>query len=82
MTLPRLGRIKTHESTRKLARRLAAGTARILSATVRLQSGRWYCAFTVEVTRRVRRPAQPDATVGVDLGLTPIIASGQTRLCG
>jgi hypothetical protein len=35
VTLPRLGQIKTHESTRKLARRIEAGTARILSATVR-----------------------------------------------
>ena len=34
VTLPRLGTIGTHESTRKLARRLETGTARILSATV------------------------------------------------
>jgi putative transposase len=34
VTLPRLGTVKTHESTRKLARRIEAGTARILSATV------------------------------------------------
>jgi putative transposase len=73
------GRIKTHESTRKLARRLEAGTAGILSATVRLQSGRWYCAFTVEVTRTVRRPARPDATVGVDLGISAlaVLPTGQ-----
>jgi transposase len=32
---PRLGRLKLHESVRKLARRLQAGTARILSAAVR-----------------------------------------------
>lgn len=32
--LPRLGTIRTHESTRKLGRRLTNGTARILSATV------------------------------------------------
>ncbi|MGH3158415.1 MAG: hypothetical protein ACRDNF_17830 [Streptosporangiaceae bacterium] len=37
VTLPRLGAIKTHESTRKLARRLDAGTARILPVTVRRQ---------------------------------------------
>jgi transposase len=79
VTLPRLGRIKTHESTRKLARRLQAGAARILSATVRLCSGRWYCAFTVEVTRTVRAPARPDATVGVDLGLSTlaVLSTGQ-----
>lgn len=69
ITLPRLGAIKTHESTRKLARRLEAGTARILSATVRREAGRWFCAFTVEVQRADRTPARPDAVVGVDLGI-------------
>ncbi|MBP2329960.1 putative transposase [Kibdelosporangium banguiense] len=69
VTLPRVGTIKTHESTRKLARRLESGTARILSATVRLEAGRWHCAFTVEVVRQVHVPARPDATVGVDLGI-------------
>jgi len=34
VVLPRIGRIRTHESTRKLARRLEAGTARILNATI------------------------------------------------
>jgi putative transposase len=69
VTLPRLGRIKTHESTRKLARRLEAGTARILSATVRLDAGRWFCSFTCEVHRGDPAPARPDAVVGVDLGV-------------
>ncbi|WP_211215851.1 IS607 family element RNA-guided endonuclease TnpB [Catelliglobosispora koreensis] len=69
VTLPRLGTIKTHESTRKLARRLEAGTARILSATVRYQAGRWFCSFTVEVTRPQRRPARPYEVIGVDLGV-------------
>jgi len=57
VTLPRVGTIKTHESTRKLARRLETGTARILSATVRRDAGRWYCAFTVDVARHVSAPA-------------------------
>ena len=34
VVLPRLGRLRTHESTRKLARRMEQGTARILSATL------------------------------------------------
>ena len=38
VTLPRLGAVRTHESTRKLARRVEAGSARILSATVRRDS--------------------------------------------
>ena len=70
MTLPRVGTITTHESTRKLARRLETGTARILSATVRRDAGRWYCAFTVEA----RPPSECSGThltrgVGVDLGI-------------
>jgi len=72
VTLPRVGTIKTHESTRKLARRLDVGTARILSATVRRDAGRWYCAFTVEVARRVSAPARPEQVVGVDLGITAL----------
>jgi putative transposase len=35
VTLPRLGTIRTHESTRKLARRLEAGSARARVATIR-----------------------------------------------
>ncbi|WP_243422559.1 IS607 family element RNA-guided endonuclease TnpB [Micromonospora globispora] len=69
VVLPRLGRLKLHESARKLARRLEAGTARILSATVRRDGHRWYVSFTCEVERAQRTPARPCATVGVDLGV-------------
>lgn len=72
VTLPRVGRIKTHESTRKLARRLEANTARIMSATVRRQGRRWYCAFTVEVQRARRAPVRPDERVGVDVGISTL----------
>lgn len=34
--------VRTHESTRKLARHAERGTARIRSATVSFRSGRWY----------------------------------------
>ncbi len=73
VTLPRLGAIRTHESTRKLARRIEAGTARILSATVRQDSaGRWHCALQVIVAARTRpaharRSSHP--VVGVDVGV-------------
>jgi IS605 OrfB family transposase len=72
VTLPRVGTIKTYESTRKLARRLEEGTARILSATVRRDAGRWYCSFTVEVARRVNATTRPEQVVGVDLGITTL----------
>jgi putative transposase len=70
VTLPRLGTIHTHESTRKLERRLASRRARILSATVRQESdGRWFAAFQVEAKREPGRPSRPRVAAGVDLGV-------------
>jgi putative transposase len=64
--------VRTHESTRKLARHIERGTARIRSATVSHQGGRWFCSFSVEVERHDPAPAQPDTVVGVDLGITSL----------
>lgn len=69
VTLPRLGTIRTHESTRKLERRIANGTARVLSATVCFERGYWFASFQVEVRREITRVARPDVAVGVDLGV-------------
>ena len=74
VTLPRLGTIRTHESTRKLARRLANGSARILSATVSRNAQRWYVSFTVEVQRAIpRRHARPGSAIGIDLGVKTLL---------
>ena len=65
--LPRIGTLRTKEPTTKLAKKLAAGSARVLSASVSGQAGRWYVSFTCEVER-------PDVVVrnapvvGVDVG--------------
>jgi putative transposase len=69
VTLPRIGTVRTHESTRKLARHLERGSARIRSATVTYRRGRWWVSFTVEIKRTQRRPTQPESVVGVDLGV-------------
>jgi putative transposase len=69
VVLPRLGRLKLHESARKLARRVEAGTAWILSVTVGRERGRWFVSFTCEVQRAERTPCRPAATVGVDVGV-------------
>jgi putative transposase len=69
VVLPRLGRIRTHESTRKLARRIEQGTARILAATISQTGGRWFVSFTCEVQRARRSPRRPAARVGVDVGI-------------
>jgi len=76
VTLPRLGRIRTHESTRKLARRLDAGMARILSATVCFTGGRWQCAFQVIVqgkTRCAHARRSNHPVVGVDVGVKDLL---------
>ena len=74
VTLPRLGTIRTHESTRKLTRRLKAGTARILSATVSRSAQRWLVMFTVEIDRTVpQHHARPGSAIGIDLGVKTLL---------
>lgn len=81
VVLPRLGRLKLHESARKLTRRLEAGTARIMSANVRRGGRRWHVAFCVEVERAERVPARPASAVGVDVGIThlAVLSTGEVE---
>lgn len=79
VTLPRVGAIKTHETTRKLQRRIADGRARILVADVRFKAGRWFVSFVVEVERSGRVPSRPDAVVGVDLGVKSLAVFSDGR---
>jgi putative transposase len=67
--LPRIGVLKTHESTRKLARRIEQGTARILTATISRTADRWFVSFTVEAQRHAQTERQKAAVVGVDAGV-------------
>jgi putative transposase len=67
--LPRIGLVRTHESTSKLARHVERGTARIRSATVSWQRGRWHVSFSVEVTKAEPQRASRGRAVGVDLGV-------------
>ena len=79
VTLPRLGTIKLHESARKLARRVEAGTARILSATVKLDGGRWHVSFSCEVDRQIHGHARAGTVIGVDVGIKhlAVLCTGQ-----
>jgi putative transposase len=73
-----IGTIKTHESTRKLARRLEAGTARITTATIAFERGRWFVSFTAHVQRRIGRPAHAPRgapVVGIDLGVRDLLVA-------
>jgi putative transposase len=62
--LPRIGRIRLHETDRPVQ-------GRILAASVRYERGRWFVSFTVERDPLVGGSAasEPDAVVGVDLGI-------------
>jgi putative transposase len=74
VTLPRLGTLKTHESTDKLASKVRDGSARILSATVSRTAQRWFVSFTVEVEREAPEAhARAGSAVGVDLGVKTLL---------
>jgi IS605 OrfB family transposase len=77
--LPRIGVLKTHESTRKLTRRLEHSTARILAATISRRADRWYVSFTCEVQRQIPATNQRPA-VGVDVGVRhlAVLSTGAT----
>jgi len=72
--LPRIGRVKLHEDGRRLVGLVAAGTARVLSVTVRYERGRWHAAFAVETEISRPAPCLPEAVVGVDLGIKTLAA--------
>ena len=69
--LPRIGRARTHENTRRLHRLLELGRARILNATVRRRGRRLLAVFTVELVRPQSNmiPKRPASVVGVDAGV-------------
>jgi putative transposase len=77
--LPRIGAVRTHESTRRLARKVEAGTARIRSATLSWQRGRWHVAFSVELPDPAPVERTGGRVVGVDLGITSlaVLSTGQ-----
>ena len=81
VTLPRLGTIATHESTSKLTRKLEAGAARILSASVTRTAQRWLVSFTVEVERVVPQcHARCGSAIGIDLGVKTLLVGADD--CG
>ncbi len=78
--LPTIGHVRTHESTRKLARRIEANTARILKATISHRRGRWFVSLQAEVQRDQPQPATIGGAVGVDLGVKSlaVLSTGET----
>jgi putative transposase len=75
--LPRIGAVRTSESTRKLARKIETGQAKIRSATLSWQRGRWHVSFSVELpdpelADREPAPRAGGRVVGADLGITAL----------
>src|SRR5579875_1553181 len=82
VTLPKIGTVRTCESTRRLERLIRLGRARILAATLKRVGERAVVVFRVEIQRPQgcpTRPASwgapqrghpdPASTVGVDVGV-------------
>jgi IS605 OrfB family transposase len=78
--LPRLGVIKTHEMTRKLARHLERGSGRIMAATITRVADRWFVSFTCQIDRTVVTSNGNTRVVGVDVGIhhLAVLSTGQT----
>jgi len=77
--LPRLGRIRLCENASALVSKVEAGSARILSAVIRFERGRWFVSFSAETERAVCTPARPEAVAGVDLGIKTLAVLSDGR---
>ncbi|MGW8431725.1 IS607 family element RNA-guided endonuclease TnpB [Curtobacterium citreum] len=73
--LPRIGKVHTHESTRRLGRLVEQGFAKVNSVTVSFDRGRWHASFQVEqaLPARPARPLGPKTVVGIDVGVKDLI---------
>ena len=71
IVVPTIGKLRSKENTRRVQRHLATQRARILNMTLSEQWGRLFIAvnYAVRTPLTERRPAKPDVTAGVDLGL-------------
>ncbi|WP_431941870.1 RNA-guided endonuclease InsQ/TnpB family protein [Nocardia grenadensis] len=86
MTLPGLGQLRVREDTRRLRRLLAAGRAKILSATVTQRAGRWWVSVSVEAAdlhpghhHPVRGPDDHGGWVGIDRGLSAFLVAADAE---
>jgi putative transposase len=71
ITVPVIGRLRSKENTRRLQRLLAKGRARVLSMTLSEQGGRLFVSVATIVAQAPRRPSEPHARCGIDLGIGP-----------
>lgn len=80
VTLPRIGTVRTHEDTGKLASKITDGSARILSATVSRTAQRWFVSFAVEVEQEMPEGhARPGTAIGIDLGIKALLTGADSH---
>lgn len=70
LTVPVIGKVRTHENTRRIERLIGAGRARVLAISVRRNGTRFDASVRV-LLQRPQQPnvASPDSRVGVDVGV-------------
>lgn len=70
LTLPVIGRVRTHENTRRIEHLIRSGRARVLAISVRRNGTRLEASVRVLVQRPQQpRDALPGSQVGVDVGV-------------
>lgn len=70
ITLPVIGRVRTHENTRRAERLVRAGRARVLAVSVRRNGTRLDASVRVLCQRPIRpNVVPPESRVGVDAGV-------------
>jgi putative transposase len=71
IVLPRIGRLRSTENTRRVQRHLTSGRARILNMTLSERWGRLFVSvgYALRTPTSPRTVAQPTVTAGVDLGM-------------
>ncbi|MGA4987850.1 RNA-guided endonuclease InsQ/TnpB family protein [Nonomuraea bangladeshensis] len=79
--IPRLGEVRLHNSAKRLARLLARGEAVVQSVTVSRGGDRWYasvlCKVSADLPKRPTRRQTAAGVVGLDLGVTHLVALSQ-----
>ncbi len=75
-----IGVVRSCESTRKLARKLESGEARIRSASLSHQRGRWHVWLSVKLPDPVPAERIGARVVGVELGINSlaVLSTGET----
>lgn len=81
LRIPKLGEVRLHDSGKRLARLMQRGDAVVQSVTVSRGGHRWYasvlCKVTVDLPDKPTHRQTAAGVVGVDLGVTHLIALSQ-----